>query len=117
VDAFSEHFSSIILRHIDISGAITGDILDAVGLLAVIGSWLTRVGPELREYNELRKAERSELPDKPKLLKKSNSREAAQPVEAVSKTPIEKVSPATKEYLDRLAAEQESDNAKPAVSE
>jgi hypothetical protein len=108
VDAFSEHFSSIILRHIDLSGAITGDVLDAIGLVAVLGSWLTRVGPELRIYNEQRRDERAAAiatgTETHKPLRKSSSKI----IEAVSKTPIENVSPATKEYLDKLAAEESS---------
>jgi hypothetical protein len=107
VDAFSEHLSSIIVRHIDISGAITGDILDAVGLLAVIGSWLTRVGPQLRTLNE-ENAKVKSLGLTPTHTQKGKV--VAEVKEAPSKTPIENLSPATKEYLDKLAAENDNSN-------
>jgi hypothetical protein len=102
-DGFSEHTCSIIVRHIDLSGKITGDVLDVIGLLAVIGSWLTRVGPELRAINEQNEKTKVVGGVPTKALKSGKT----MPVQEVrSKTPIEELSPATKSYLDELAKEE-----------
>lgn len=44
----SEHLTGIILRHVDISSAITADVIDVIGILAISAVYISRVGPELR---------------------------------------------------------------------
>lgn len=100
VNALSEHLSNIVLRHFDLSGAITADVLDVIGIIAVTGTWLSRVGPELRALN---KKEVTATRLSSGSVKGTPEKELDR-----SETPIEKLSPETKAYLDRLAAENES---------
>lgn len=51
INAVSYHLAGIITRHIDISSAMTKDVLDTIGILAVSASYLTRVSPEMKRLS------------------------------------------------------------------
>lgn len=48
ITGISTHLTGIILRHVDISNAMTADVIDVIGILAISGAYFSRVGPELK---------------------------------------------------------------------
>lgn len=48
--------TSILLRHVNISGRLTQDVLDGIGIVAVVAMYITRTSSAWRVYTEAKKA-------------------------------------------------------------
>lgn len=59
-DALASVTTRLLLRHIDISGKLTRDALDLIGIVAVISGWYTRTAPAWREYRQVAAAKKAE---------------------------------------------------------
>lgn len=55
VNALAQPATRILLRHVDLSGKLTGDALDAVGMLVVISGYYVRTAAMWRQYRAIRK--------------------------------------------------------------
>jgi hypothetical protein len=60
VSILSDHAAGLLMRHLPISGALTEDAIDIIGILAVVAGWYGRVAPELKRLADERK--RAEIP-------------------------------------------------------
>lgn len=98
-NGISNRVSKIILRHVDISGRMTADMLDLIGILAIGASWYARVAPAIRQYN---------ANGKPQTIPQAvttQSENGERSDEWV--TPIQQADPGLKDWLDRAAMGEE----------
>lgn len=100
IDGVSNRVSKIILRHVDISGRMTADVLDLIGIIAIGASWYARVAPAIRAY--------SSTSGKPQQSAKTitpQSGNGERDDEWI--TPIQQADPGLKNWLDRAASGEE----------
>lgn len=106
VGALASYSTRLLLRHVNLSGRITADVLDVIGIVAVVSGWYARTAPAWRVYMEsqqkaLEPARRSEA-------------EPSQPGQASGPAdPIAEAAPEVDEFLQRsrkAAAEGGSGN-------
>jgi hypothetical protein len=50
INALASPCTGIILRHVNLSGRLTGDVLDAIGILAVVSGYYARTASAWRAY-------------------------------------------------------------------
>ncbi len=95
VDGVSIRITKILMRHVDISGKLTGDVLDIIGIIAIGSSWYARVSPmlkQLKAHNE-----------KPVFRAYDQAvNENTQSGSEAWVTPIEQASPEYKVWLDHI---------------
>lgn len=53
----SFRITRITLRHIDLSGKVTADVLDLIGIIAIGASYYSRVAPQLKQLQQPREAQ------------------------------------------------------------
>lgn len=92
--ALSVRTASICFRHNWLTGKLSGDALDAIGILAVLASYWNRVKPEIRRLEAVRAASRGQ----------EISEEAYRQTEPIEQTEA-KIDP----FLDQLAQRAEQD--------
>lgn len=92
VTGFSQYATRIFLRHVDISGRMTADMLDAIGLIAVLSGWYARVSPELHAWRKMKRPSVNERSTEIPYRDNGNS-------EILD--PIENLSPGTSAFLKR----------------
>lgn len=56
--AFTVPLTNILLRHLPISGKMTADTMDAIGMIAAVSVYVTRTAPAWSEYNQAARARR-----------------------------------------------------------
>lgn len=102
VDSFSAHLCNIILRHIDIS--MSEDVVDLAGIVAVMGAYFVRVGPDLRKWNEEQKRVIASRPMNPPPVPGYN--DGSKPGEVVIEpSPIQRYSPDAAAFLGKVQNE------------
>ncbi len=58
INGVSNHLVKILARHVDLSKAMTGDVLDIIGIIAIMSGWYTRVAPALSQMRKERDAKK-----------------------------------------------------------
>jgi len=102
---FSNHLTGILLRHLPISGKLSADSLDIIGIVAVCSGYYARIAPEIKNLKP-----GDTPPPPPPPTRPTGPTPQPKPV---SIDPIEKISPATSQFLERVinkAAENATDN-------
>jgi hypothetical protein len=56
-NAVSGAATRILLRHVDLTGKMTKDAVDVIGIIAVSAAWYTRTAPLWAQYRELQSAQ------------------------------------------------------------
>jgi hypothetical protein len=59
IGVFSKHLTGIMIRHLPISGKLSADGLDIIGMLAIMSTWYARVQPVIKQIQDQKKIERS----------------------------------------------------------
>lgn len=97
----SLHVAKIIMRHVDISGKLTGDALDAIGIITVIAAYSARVAPLVRAMREQKQGEIQQVESGN--LRVDDYKPGIDKDTPKAITPIEQASPLTKNWLDKQA--------------
>lgn len=59
IDAISTHGTNILLRHVNLSGKLTGDALDAIGIIATLSAYYARTRQYWAAQRAMARAERA----------------------------------------------------------
>ncbi len=101
VNGLSFRVTRIILRHVDLSGRITADVLDLIGIIAIGASYYSRVAPDIKRLNGSKP--NTQTIEGNKIYVPSDVSDETRPWV----TPIEQADPNMKNWLDHQANEEE----------
>lgn len=100
---FASHLSGLLTRHLPISSKFSQDSLDIIGLIAVTSGWYARVSPVIKSIQA--------QPQPEKRIESPRPVEQNQPRQNPVIDPLEKLSPSTAEFLDRVIKKASQNDA------
>ncbi len=97
-EAVSNYATRLLLRHVDLSGRLTADALDVIGIVAVLSGYYARTASNWREYRDLQAATVLDVPNVRQIDPRPRKPQEDKPT---SNDPIGEIDPNAANFLNR----------------